>query len=268
MTRISNSLGTLARFAACLVACVSTNLAFATPPSNRDWVFRADLSDDFSGTHLDNRKWNADNPYYKGNRPGLYVKENIEVSGGRLKLWIRHEDRPDAPAGYHTYTLASLSTQPVYGHGYYEARAQLPDSQAVCAFWLYRWTPVGTYEIDIYEIAAGARGHQQVIHTNTHRYQGDPVLENEHNRTSTPYGWNAPSRLANVFHTYGLDWNKKEIVWYFNGQPVRRRPVEDFSVPMTVRFSCETHAKWTGLPDPANLPAIYEIDYFKFWQPQ
>lgn len=247
----------------CLALAASA--AIAAPPAGTQWLPVADLSDEFSGQQLDTGKWNNRNPYYRGKKPALYSAGNVEVFGDALRLWARAEDVADAPPGYHSFTTAAVSSRAKGGYGYYEVSAKPMDNAIVCAFWLYRWTETGTNEIDIFEIAGGAKRHEQVIHTNTHIYRGPPELESSSRILSAPYGWKAGRPLAKAYHTYGLKWTTQELTWYFDGQPIRTKANTHFHIPMHVKFSCETHPEWTGLPQAQDLPAIYLVDYVRVW---
>ena len=54
-------------------------------------------------------------------------------------------------------------------------------AERVIAFWLYKWAPTGTREIDIFEIFAASFWHERSAHTNTRYFNGDPSLESDQN---------------------------------------------------------------------------------------
>ena len=36
--------------------------------------------------------------------------------------------------------------------------------------------------------------------------------------------------------------------------------------PLTINFDSETFPDWFGLPDPKDLPSVFEIDYIRVWE--
>jgi beta-glucanase (GH16 family) len=236
-----------------------------TPPEGR-WEPIAEIWDEFDGPRLDSSKWDNNNPYYKGKKPGLFMPNNIQQDNGELSIWARAENIPGAPLGYHSFTTASMTSSQMVQYGYFEVRAKVMRSSVINAFWLYRWTETGTYEIDIFEIAGGARGQAQTIHTNTHVYQGPPELESDRNRISDSAEFNSPVPLADDYHTYGFEWNEKELKWYFDGQLIRTKPNNFWHLPMNIKLSAETFPGWVGLPSKGELPAAFRVEYFRAWR--
>jgi beta-glucanase (GH16 family) len=78
--------------------------------------------------------------------------------------------------------------------------------------------------------------------------------------------WKAPYRLADDYHTYGLDWSKESIKFYIDG--VLRRTVKNthWHQPLYLNFDSETMPKWFGLPKKENLPSTFSIDYIRAWK--
>lgn len=248
------------------------SLGIAAPPAGADtppgkhWIPMPELSDEFNSETLAPHKWETTNPYYPGKKPGMYVPENVRIRNGMLELWARAENPAKAREGYHGFTVAYLASKQKLRYGYLEVRAKPMAARIDCGFWLYRWTETGTYEIDIFEIGATSPGHENVVHTNLHYYLGDPALENDRNRQSAPLGWNSGQSLAQDFHTYGLEWDEREIRFYFDDRPIRSVPNRQFHHAMSVRFSAETQPDWFGLPQRGELPAAFLVDYLRVWR--
>lgn len=240
--------------------------AQADTPPGKIWMPVPELSDEFNGDVLDERRWETHNRYYAGKKPGLYVPRNVRVSAGMLELWARPESMPGAPSGYRDYTVAYASSKAMVHYGYLEVRARPMAARIDCGFWLYRWTETGTYEIDIFEIGGTAPGHENLVHTNLHYYLGDPARENDQNRRSAPLAWIAQRALAADFNTYGLEWNDRELRFYFNDRLIRSVPNRHFHHAMSARFSAETQPDWFGLPRRGELPASFQIDYLRVWR--
>lgn len=66
------------------------------------------------------------------------------------------------------------------------------------------------------------------------------------------------------FHVYGFLWTETELTWYVDGKIVFSRENDCFHRPMHVTFDCEIMYDWIGEPDPADLPAVFEIDWFRY----
>jgi beta-glucanase (GH16 family) len=237
----------------------------ADPPTTGQWEFAPEFSDEFNAPHLDTRKWLAQHPFYFGRKPGLIHPDRVAVKDGFLNLWVQREVPQGTPAGYQ-YTYGYLQSRQSLLYGYLEVRAKLPKSAANSGFWLYRWSETGTFEIDVFEIAPRAKGHERTIHTNAHVYLGPPQLENDANRISDPRSWTAPFDPSEDFHLYGLQWDALSLRYYVDGKLIREKPNTHWDKPMHIQFSIEIHPEWMGLPDPATLQEAFQVDYLRVWR--
>lgn len=242
-----------------LVGALTTHLARSDTPSTKHWAFDWVLSDEFNGSQLDTAKWDNMNASYAGSPPGVYARDNVLVQGGRLELRARVGGSGNA------YRVAYVGAKQPTLYGYFEVRAKPMSARINSAFWLYKWTPTGTREIDIFEVLATSPGHERSVHTNTHYFNGDPSLESDQNRRSDPVTWQAPLPLRDDFHTYGFEWSERELRFYFDNQLIRSTPNTEWHEPMFVRFTAETHPGWGGLPVAGELPASYLVEYFRAW---
>lgn len=237
----------------------------AEPPAGQ-WRPVPVFSDEFEGDRLDGSRWEVNNRFYPGKKPGLYAKHNTVQKAGYLNLWAQAETLPNSPSGYAGYTVAYVTSRQMLRYGYIEARARVMDSEVLSAFWLYRWTETGTYEIDVFEIGGAGKGHENVIHTNAHAFRGAAELENDSNRLSDPKSHSVPERLSKDFHLYALEWDEHFLKYYYDGKLIRTKPNSFWHQPMTIRFTTETHPDWMGLPKPHDLPAVFQVDYVRVWQ--
>lgn len=253
-------------FVLSLFALLAAGPALADPPPNGQWQPVPELWDEFNGESLDAARWDTRSPYYLGKKPGLYMPYNVTVKGGTLNLWAQAESVPHAPPGYRGYSTAYLSSRQMVRYGYFEVRARPMDARINSAFWLYRWTETGTYEIDVFEIGGAAPRHENIVHTNVHVFRGRPENENDSNRLSDPFGWTAPQRLADAFHVYGLEWDEHELRFYVDDRLIRRKANSSWHLPMAIRFTAETHPGWFGLPRAGELPAAFQVDYLRAWR--
>ena len=65
----------------------------------------------------------------------------------------------------------------------------------------------------------------------------------------------APGRLADRFHTYGLEWTPEVIRFYFDGRMIRERKNTHWHQALHMNFDSETMPNWFGLPEKENLPS-------------
>lgn len=246
-----------------LSSALVTQPALADTPSTSRWEPMLEISDEFNGAELDMTKWDNFNRSYPGKKPGFYARENVQVRGGMLELWARAKDAASGAGGY---SVAYVGGKRQSLYGYFEVRAKPMSARINSSFWLYRWTPTGTYEVDVFEIFSTSPGHEHSVHTNTHAYHGDPSLESEQNRRSDPFTWSTPIALGGDFHIYGFEWNERELRFYFDNRLIRSKPNTDWHEAMSVRFTAETHPDWGGLPTRSELPAAFLVDYIRAWR--
>ncbi len=121
-------------------ACSSTAL-LKHPSSGNGWVPISELTDEFEGDHLDSTKWHDHNPIYNGIKPGFFSRDNVSISDGKLHLTTRVEDLTDLPAGYHTFTTATVKSKTKVLYGYFEIKCRPMDSRASSSFWFYAHAP-------------------------------------------------------------------------------------------------------------------------------
>ncbi|MDP6545885.1 MAG: family 16 glycosylhydrolase [Phycisphaerae bacterium] len=226
------------------------------------WTPLAALTDEFNGAKLDETKWHPNNPTWKGRQPGFFSKKNVTVVGGKLNITMKAETLPDLPKGYNTFTCGAVKSKTKVLYGFFEARCRAMDSRGSSAFWFYDSTKEIWTEIDVFEIGGKAPKHERAVHMNVHVFH-TPTEKKHWSKAST---WKAPYRLADDYHTYGLDWSKESIKFYIDG--VLRRTVKNthWHQPLYLNFDSETMPKWFGLPKKENLPSTFSIDYIRAWK--
>jgi len=105
-----------------------------------------------------------------------------------------------------------------YLYGYFEARCKLPVQKGdFPAFWLFKSSDNYYREIDIFEWTWG------ISLGSTRKYLGNIWIGD--NDTIIPYGTNSYTVPTNEpdlsnWHTYGVEWSPRRIVWYFDGKAV------------------------------------------------
>lgn len=241
---------------------------FAEPPGSKDdWIVLKEFTDEFEGDKLDSKKWNDFNPTWKGRQPGFFSKKNVAVKDGKLELTARAETLPDLPEGYRDFTTAAVKSKTKVLYGYFEIKSKAMASKASSAFWFYSHDPdydnvKWWTEIDVFELSGGPK-HNKKVFMNAHVF-ATPEDGKKH--------WDKPKELDVAFnvtedyHTYAIDWNKEEIVFYIDDKPVYTLKNTHWHQPLYMNFDSETFTKWFGLPDKKNLPSTFKIEYIRSWK--
>jgi len=248
-------------------------VAFVHAASNEDptvcplrhgtWKSIAELTDEFDGDSLDADKWHPSNPTWKGRKPGFFSEKNVTVRDGKLHLTARAEDLPDLPRGYHTFTTAAVKSKAKVLYGYFEIKCRPMNSRASSAFWFYAQEPKWWTEIDVFEIGGGSPKHEKLLHMNAHVFRTPKEGKKHWCKSGT---LTAPSRLADTFHTYALEWDKEALKYYFDGKVVRTLKNTHWHQPLHMNFDSETMPNWFGLPEKKNLPSTFSIEYIRSWR--
>lgn len=227
------------------------------------WIPCPAFSDEFAGTTLDEEKWVS--PYkWKGRPPAPFVRSNVSVSGDNLELAMRREEAPlmKKDPKYHTYTSAYVATRKLTRYGYFEVRAKPMNSAGSSSFWFSHGNKNWGIEIDVFEIGGKAIGRERAYNMNAHVFREN----GKQDHWNTGGKWEAPWRLADDFHTYGLEWTPKRLAYYVDGALVRTMPNTHWHKPMNLIFDSETMPDWFGLPRDEDLPSIFQVDYVRTWK--
>lgn len=245
---------------------LAASVAQADTPPSHAWQLNEELSDEFNDAALNTKsKWIAQNPYFAGRKPGLIQAGNLELDDGVLNIWARAGVPPDTEPGY-TYTTGLLTSRHFAHYGYYEVRAKPARAAVDHAFGLYLWMDkTGIEEIDVFEIAPGARGHENIIHTNTHFYAGPPEQESDENRLSDPWAWTTDFDPSEEFHVYGLEWDELALRFYVDNRLIREKSNTHWHKPMPLFIATEIMSTWLGAPAAQTLPAALQVDYIRAW---
>lgn len=240
----------------------SKQVSAGGPPAGGQWTPIPELTDEFAGDALDAAKWLNPDPGWQGRHPGFFAKHNVVVRDGQLQLTARAEDLPDLPPNYHTFTTASVLSRATVRYGYFEIKARPMRSRASSAFWFYRGDEEAWTEIDVFEMSAGAPGRERMVYMNAHVFRTPTVKEH------LQFGGKlaAPFILADAFHVYAVDWSRERIQWFVDGRLAHEVPNEHWHYPLNLAFDSETFPDWFGLPVPAELPAVFCVEYVRAWR--
>lgn len=216
----------------CLVGVLSTTRA--APPDHAEWEMT--FKDEFNGPAVDWTVWTSQSGIRGRDRLEGRWPENNVIENGILHQVTRRED---PPRGGKEWSTAHIWTTPFkQQYGYFECRMRY-GHHLNNAFWLFRPpsrnNPPPNFEIDINE------GHTpREVAMNLHffvEYPRETGPGTDRAMFSRGKRWNAPVDLDDDFHLYGVEWDKDEIVWYFNGQPVRRLQNPNCHTPVDIRLS-------------------------------
>jgi beta-glucanase (GH16 family) len=248
---------------------------------NKDgWVKFEPMTDEFEGKELNRKKWTLGVVGWKGRQPALFSEKNVTVSGGKLHLTMRKEKVPQEyeKQGYHDYTSAALHSTVLAHYGYYEVKAKPMNSGGSSSFWFavdFDGTRGKITEIDVFEIGGKANGFEHKYNMSLHAWKDGPRLiayvdpgpkDNEHLEVEGI--WNAPWRLADDYHVYGLEWGQDEIRYYVDGVVVRTVENTHWHQPLYLTFDSETMPEWFGMPKDEDLPSTFSIEYVRVWKKQ
>jgi beta-glucanase (GH16 family) len=78
--------------------------------------------------------------------------------------------------------------------------------------------------------------------------------------------WEAPWRWADDFHVFGFEWSREEMIWYVDGVRVRSVQNTHWHQPLYLIFDSETMPEWFGMPQDADLPSTFSIEYVRAWR--
>ncbi|MDW6024942.1 family 16 glycosylhydrolase [Mesorhizobium sp. BAC0120] len=153
------------------------------------------------------------------------------------------------------YTSGRLTTHESFSqlYGYFEMRAEMPTNEGAWpAFWLLpedgSWPP----ELDVVEM----KGQEP-----------NTLIQTAHSNATgshTQVRSNPTVESTEGYHTYGVLWTDKELVWYFDNTEVARAATPaDMHKPMYMQV--DLGVGMTDTPD-LSTPAQMHVDYVKAYQ--
>jgi beta-glucanase (GH16 family) len=241
------------------------------------WVYS--FGDEFSGTSLDETKWQ--NTYGWGRNfdgPLNHVEymtdgQNMVINNGTLKLIAKKEDilargiwyEPDnfllndgsLNLQWWHYTSGMIFSKQKFKYGLFEIRFKIPVGTGLFpAFWLYGGNP--NEEFDIFE-CKGERTNQ--LHWDVHCPKGCG------DKTG---GWATASsgNFSSGFNTLMGEWGPGALYWYCNGQEFAGW-LGDLNYQAHLLANLNLNGPFGPFPPGVNsstpYPSAFEIDYIRVW---
>ncbi|MFB9829914.1 family 16 glycosylhydrolase [Lederbergia wuyishanensis] len=216
------------------------------------------FSDNFEGEKLDPKKW-AHAPEWTRHSGQWSDQEAFLDGNGHLIIQVSEKDGK--------YYSGAIRTKDIFeqAYGYYEIHAKLPKEEGFwTAFWLMSNSvhTVGNdgkdgTEIDIFETPFAKKGDyiQHALHWDGY----------EQNHKSAGEVAHIPG-IYEGYHTFALEWNKDEYIFYIDDQETWRTSAGGVSQsPSYLKITAEV-GDWAGNIKNANLPAQLEVDYVRVYE--
>ncbi len=273
-------------------------LPLSDPDNTGDWVYNEVLSDEFEDTSLNERKWHIqgkDGEYrsnFVGRPPSQFSTNNVRLEDGKLKIETRWEpDYPFSPTTHPTTGEAfeNITTAAVIGkrhfqYGYMEIKCKSANAPITSSFWTTTQQGNETpSELDMFEMFGGHRSSdswRKRLKLNMISWdQDNPYYFRDFSGPTYSDNLQVDHNTADGFNVYGYEWTADHIKVYVNGElhpdgfiskdlvtnngADNDRWITD--VPYKIWFDSETFP-WLGIPEEADLPADYEIEYIRIWR--
>ncbi|MDR1734720.1 MAG: glycoside hydrolase family 16 protein [Oscillospiraceae bacterium] len=242
--------------------------------------FELTWSDEFNSMEWDTEKWGDPNRRIASERQGGYwdsTAVTFDGTAAHIRTEYREADAQGHPAGWYSGILEANTTFRQQ-YGYFEAR--LIPAKGVglwSAFWMFAGSVIyvgdagndGT-EIDIietfnfnYNTAFGSKFRRESFQSALH-YDG--YGSGTHQALAGPrtHAYN----LYDEYHTFGVEWNPEEYVFYIDGREYWRTDFGEVSdVPEYVVLSTEVAKDLEINENPAETPPTdFIIDYVRIYQ--
>lgn len=234
--------------AAWLLARFQSALIHSGPPGT-GWKLA--FSDEFNSPAINSEVWNVSNKQTWGKLMSIRMNSNVVQENGLLRLITRKEK-----VGDKEWTTGMIGTGNHFrqAYGYWEARMRYAAAPGLNnAFWTNPGKdPEGKpgWEIDVNE------GHwPNTINASLHQ-EGLP---------SQSKAWRAPVDLSKDFHVYACLWNDKEIIYYWDGREIDRKPNTHAHRPGPVIFSTAIFP-WAGSITDALHEKSMDVDWVRVWK--
>lgn len=217
--------------------------------------------------------------------PNVWGYELGYVRNKELQLYTDHTDYVYQKDGVLNICAARAADGKIYSgsihtlgkqdflYGKIEVRAKLPKGQGVWpAIWMMgvnrsevRWPHCG--EIDIMEYVWGS---PKTVYATCHWWGLEAQAH-----TKAGQSYTSDNVLDGDWHTYTLIWTSTDASFYFDDvhyaqvdltQAQQRDKSNPFQKPFYLLLNLAIGGEWGGALDEATLPALYQIDFVRYWK--
>lgn len=228
------------------------------PPPGSDWQMV--FEDRFDKPAVDESVWTIDNSVRVPNRLGRW-RENVEVKDGHLRLLNKVESRNGC-----IWSSGNLITKKEWHYGYFEASYRYARAFGINnAFWGFSKNSDNPQV----ELNPNEGWYPDIINAHFyihHKKDGKTTHLTNGTADGTLLGYRTGENLADDFHVIAMEWNEKELIYYFDGREIRRLPNIDCHRPIAVWFSTYI-ADWAGGKATRAVDGTFmEVDWVRVWQ--
>ena len=190
-------------------------------------------------------------------------EENLEVGDGTVRL-VNHKEK----RGGQEWTSADMGTYKDFKYGYFESRYKY--AAAPCtnnSFWIWTRDPRRKleggkpFEIDINE------GHYPSEYTNCiHEWLGTmtvfKLISSDGGKQTYP-----EIDFSKEYHTFGVDWEEDEIIFYIDRKEFRRIKNEycHSAAPIRLSMAILKTQGFEEIPDEVD-GSFMEVDYVRVYE--
>jgi beta-glucanase (GH16 family) len=242
-------------FAAAALLAISV-AAQKTPDAA--WVLT--FSDDFDGKELSFPRWTPHDPFGRArNREGqAYVPEAVTVGDGLAKIVARRQiARYDGAEREFTSGIVTTVGSFAQMYGRFEVRCRVAGGPGVeSKVWLLP-VPAGEVpSVDIVDVV-GSEPKRALFRNSW----GDEKTERSYN------GWAETPDLSAGFHTVGIEWDEKRIVWSVDGKETFTSVSGVPHQPMYLAANLAVGGLTAKYPDSTvAFPREFDIDSVRVYQ--
>ena len=228
------------------------------PPPGGDWQLV--FEDRFDKPASDESVWTIDNSVRVPNRLGRW-RENVEIRDGHLRLLNKVESRDGC-----VWSSGNLMTKGEWQYGYFEASYRYARTVGINnAFWGFS---KNTDNPQV-ELNPNEGWYPDIVNAHFyihHKKDGKRTALTNGTKDGSLLGYRTGENLADDFHVLGMEWNEKELIYYFDGREIRRLPNIDAHRPIAVWFSTYI-GDWCGGKATRSVDGTFmEIDWVRVWQ--
>ena len=243
----------------------TTKFPLSDQSNKGGWEQRRDLSEEFKGKRIDEKKWYPNNPKWKGRPPTYFHGSNVKLEDGEVVLRINRHGDAQLPEEF-THTAGFIKSKQKFLYGYIEAELKPMDAPWVTGFWLTNVDKDWWTEIDICENAPGVAYNRHDLNSNVHVFRAPPDKGAVKEHFSISKKYYVPFELQADYHTWGLEWTPEVIRFFLDGVLFREVENTHWHQPLEININNESNKWFYALPDNERLDGEMRVKYVRVWQ--